>query len=307
MLRGNRRLPKRVVLAMMLVSADPAWAQNKPPVPSTAERPLLGESTAAHQEAVPQVPQSEPATPEGMTLEEALNYAESPPPGAFPVAVSDSKLYTFTLFDQLEYRAATDDDTTDGLGWDVQGWIGGDLNKLCWKNEGEAVFGGTDEGEAETDLLYSRLITPFWYVQVGAQYANEWRQNDYKDRWSGVIALQGLAPYRFEVDNSLYISENGDVTFVTEASYDLRITQRLVMRPRASLAFAAQDIPGRDLGAGVTDVNLDVRLRYEIRRECAPYFGIRRRVRVGETREIAKTGGADTEQVLLIAGVRFAF
>src|SRR5690606_26054241 len=104
------------------------------------------------------------------------------------------------------------------------------FNKFWWKNEGEAVFDGRDEGETETDLLYSRLITPFWNFQVGAQYANEWGEESYKDRWSGVIALQGLAPYKFEIDNSLYISEHGDVTFAFEAEYDIRITQRLVLQ-----------------------------------------------------------------------------
>ncbi len=180
----------------------------------------------------------------------------------------------FTLFEQLEYRFATDD-RRDRLGWDAQGWMGGDFNKFWWKNEGEALFDGADEGETETDLLYSRLITPFWNFQLGAQYANEWQPDNYEDRWSGVIALEGLAPYKFELDNSLYISEHGDLTFALEAEYDIRITQRLVLQPRAELSFAFQDIPERELGAGMTDVTLDLRLRYEIKREFAPYIGVR--------------------------------
>jgi copper resistance protein B len=212
-----------------------------------------------------------------MTMEEVFDFAESPPPSDFPEPLPDDKLYAFTLFEQLEYRVATDDKTADHLGWEAQGWIGGDFNKFWWKNEGEAAFDGPDEGETETDLLYSRLITPFWDFQVGVQYANEWREDNYEDRWSGVIALQGLAPYKFELDNSLYISEDGDVTFVIEAEYDLRITQRLVLQPRAEMGFAFQDIPERSLGAGMTDVKLDLRLRYEIKREFAPYFGVRSR------------------------------
>ena len=212
----------------------------------------------------------------------------------------------FTLFEQLEYRVATDD-TPDHLGWKAQGWIGGDFNKFWWKNEGEAIFDGPDEGETETDLLYSRLITPFWDFQVGVQYANDWHSNDYEDRWSGVIALQGMAPYKFELDNSVYISEYGDITFEIEAEYDLRITQRLVLQPRAEMGFAFQDIPGRSLGAGMTDVKLDLRLRYEIKREFAPYFGVRSRFLVGETDNIAEARGEDSEQFFFLAGLRFAF
>ena len=174
-------------------------------------------------------------------------------------------------------------------------------------DEGEAVFEGDDEGETETDLLYSRLVTPFWNAQIGVQYANGWTRDDYEDRWSGVIGLQGMAPYMFEIDASLYVSEDGDATAEFEAEYDLRITQRLVLQPRAELAFAAQDIPERDIGAGITDAVADLRLRYEIKREFAPYIGVRYRTLVGETDNNAEAAGADSEQVFFMAGILFAF
>ncbi len=296
---------KMAVLAMLLAFAAPAWAQGESDMPST-DHPMHGESAAQQDESAPRTPEIEPAIPEGMTLEEVFDFAESPPPGDFPEPVPDDQLYAFTLFEQLEYRVATDDETADHFGWEAQGWIGGDFKKFWWKNEGEAVFDGPDEGETETDLLYSRLITPFWNFQVGVQYANEWGEDDYEDRWSGVIALKGLAPYRFELDNSLYVSEDGDVTVEIEAEYDLRITQRLVLQPRAEMGFAFQDVPERNLGAGMTDVKLDLRLRYEIQRELAPYFGVRSRFLVGETDSIAEAGGEDSEQLFFLAGLRFA-
>ena len=248
-----------------------------------------------------------PAWAEDMTLEEVFDFAESPPPSDFPEPVPDDKLYAFTLFEQLEYRVATDDETDDHLGWEAQGWIGGDFNRFWWKNEGEAAFEGSDEAGMETDLLYSRLVTPFWNFQVGVQYASEWHDDNYEDRWSGVIALQGLAPYKFELDNSLYISEDGDITMEIEAEYDLRITQRLVLQPRAEVGLAFQDIPERNLGAGMTDLKLDLRLRYEIKREFAPYIGLRSRFLVGETDNIAEVRGEDSEQLFFMAGFRLAF
>jgi len=290
-----------VILAILLVFAVPAWAQEKSDVP------MHGESASQHDEFAPRAPEIEPAIPAGMTLEEVFDFAESPPPSDFPEPLPDDRVYAFTLFEQLEYRVANDDETADHLGWEAQGWIGGDFNKFWWKNEGEAVFDGPDEGETETDLLYSRLITPFWDFQVGVQYASEWRKDDYEDRWSGVMALQGLAPYKFELENSLYISEDGDVTLEIEAEYDLRITQRLVLQPRLETGFAFQDVPERNLGAGMTDVRLDLRLRYEIRREFAPYFGIRSQFLIGETDNIAEASGEDSEQLFFLAGLRFAF
>lgn len=298
---------KMVVLAMLLGFAAPAWAQEKSEMPSTADHPMHGESAAQHHEPATRTPEFEPAIPAGMTLEQVFNFAESSPPDGFPEPVPDDKVYVFTLFEQLEYRVATDDETPDQLGWEAQGWIGGDFNKFWWKHEGEAAFDGPDEGETETDLLYSRLITPFWDFQIGVQYANEWHGDDYEDRWSGVIALQGLAPYKFELDNSLYLSEDGDVTLAIEAEYDLRITQRLVLQPRAEMGVAFQDVAERSLGAGITDVKLDLRLRYEIKREFAPYMGLRYQSLVGETGNIAEAAGEDSEQLIFVAGLRFAF
>lgn len=267
-----------IVLAMLLALAAPAWAQER-----------------------------EPAIPPGLTLEEVFEFAESPPPSDFPRPVPDDRLYAFTLFEQLEYRIAAGEQASDHLGWEAQGWIGGDFDKFWWKNEGMAVFDGSDVGDMETDMLYSRLITPFWDFQVGLQYAMEWGEDDYEDRWSGVIALQGLAPYKFELDSALYISEDGDATFALEAEYDLRITQRLVLQPRTEIGASFQDVAERSLGAGVTDVTLDLRLRYEIKREFAPYVGVRSQFLVGETDSIAEARGEDTGQLYFLAGLRLAF
>lgn len=307
MSKHNSLLRMMAVIPILLMFAVPAGAQEMSELPSTANRQLHGESAVAYQNSTPQAAQINPAIPAGMTLNEVFEFSESPPPADFPAPIPYDRLYAFTLIDQLEYRIATDNEMPDHLGWDAQGWFGGDFNKFWWKNEGEAIFEGPNEGETETDLLYSRLITPFWYTQAGVQYANAWNQDNYEDRWSGVIALQGVAPYKFELDNSLYISEDGDVTLEIEAEYDLRITQRLVLQPRGQMGFAFQDVAERSLGAGMTDVALDLRLRYEIQREFAPYIGVRYQSLVGETDNIAEADGEDTEQLFFVAGLRLAF
>jgi hypothetical protein len=79
-------------------------------------------------------------------------------------------------------------------------------------------------------FIILHAITPFWNFQIGVQYANEWDTENYKDRWSGVIAFQCLTPYKFELDNALYVSEDGDVTFTCEA-------RCLQLRSHASVCF----------------------------------------------------------------------
>ncbi len=295
----------KTILTSSLIITVSIFAADMSQLPTTAERLSHQQSAQKHKGKSP--PEIEtPALPENMTLDEVLDYADGPPPEYFPDPVPDDKLYMFTFFEQLEYRIS-DDSTRDRLGWEAQGWIGGDINKFWWKNEGEAVFESKDEGETETDLLYSRLITPFWNFQIGVQYANEWVSSQYDDRWSGVVALQGLAPYKFELDNSLYLSEDGDVTYALEAEYNIYVAQRLILQPRTELGIAAQDISSRELGAGLTDIKLDLRLRYEIKREFAPYIGIRYQSLLGETKDIADSMGNETEQLYFLAGLRLAF
>ncbi|MDT8387445.1 MAG: copper resistance protein B [Thiogranum sp.] len=294
------------MIAATLVLSGPAQGQEQPEMPATVDRPMHQESAQQHEEGTAHPERVDPQLPEGAALDEVLDRAASPPPADFPDPVPDDQLYVFTLFEQLEYRIA-EDQASDHLGWEAQGWVGGDFNRFWWKSEGEAIFDGPNDGESENDFLYSRLITPFWNVQTGMQYANEWTADDYDERWSWVLALQGLVPYEFELDNSVYVSEDADITFEVEAEYDLWITQRLVLQPRVELGFAAQDISDRELQSGMTDVDLDLRLRYGIKREFAPYLGIRYSTLAGDTRDAARAAGEDVEHLFFLAGVRFGF
>lgn len=308
---------ERVLIGVvfLLMSMGRALAQHEHNTPSGAS------SQSRHDEQTPRPPDDRsvehtgnqpesvtdgPSLPDGMSLDDVLEFAANPVPDGFPDPVPDDELGFFTLIEQLEYRIP-DEGGADELGWEAQGWIGFDYNRFVWKSEGEAIFDGVSAGESENDFLYSRLITPFWSLQVGAQYANEWEGGEYEDRWSGALALQGVAPGLIEVDTSLYISEEADVTLKFEGEYNLRLTQRLILQPRAELHVAFQDIPDRSLGAGLTDANFDLRLRYEIEREFAPYIGVRYGLLAGETANIAESAGLDTENLFLIFGVRIAF
>lgn len=291
-------------LALLVASGVGVVASAGEELPSTADRPVHGESAHRHEGEPPPAPET-PPLPQGMSLDDVLDRAAQPPPEHYPDPVPDDELRMFVLAEQLEYRLGAGE--RDQLGWEAQGWIGYDYDRFWWKSEGEAVFDGADEGESETDLLYSRLITPFWSAQVGVQYAIEWEPGDTSDRWSGVVALQGLAPGMVELDASLYVSEDADVTVEIEGEYNLRITQRLVLQPRIELGLSAQDVPERNLGAGLTDANLDLRLRYELEREFAPYIGLRYRLLAGETGNRAEAAGLDDDAFFVFGGLRLAF
>lgn len=186
--------------------------------------------------------------------------------------------------------------------WDLQGWYGGDLQKLWWKSEGEGEIGGNPE-ELELQALYSRAVTPFFDVQAGVRH--DFRPSP--ERTHAVVGIQGLLPYVFEIDAAALVSDEGDVTGRFEAEYDLRIRQRLVLQPRVELEFAAQAIPELGVGPGLGSVEAGLRLRYEIRRELAPYVGIALQRRVGDTADFTRAAGDDTRRWEAVIGVRAWF
>ena len=204
------------------------------------------------------------------------------------------------LIERLEARIATDGGA-DGYVWDAQGWYGGDLNRFVLKTEGEGEIGGALE-EAEIQALYSRAIGPFFDLQAGIRFDPE------PDGLTHlVLGVQGLAPYMFHVDGALFLSDHGDLTARVEAEYDQKITQRLILQPRIEAEFAAQDIPQRDIGAGITKVEPGLRLRYEIVPEFAPYVGFEYEAKLGDTADIARAAGEDPDGIKVVIGVRAWF
>jgi len=214
-------------------------------------------------------------------------------------AEMDDQIFTFFQAEQLEYRFK---DGKDSLNWDAQGWIGEDYNKLWIKTEGEKVFGGALE-EAEVQVLYSRLIHPFWDIQVGGRYD----ARPQPQRGFGVIGLQGLAPYFFEVDAAGFVSHEGDVSARLKGEYELLLTQKLILQPSAEFNLAAQQVEKLGIGSGLTDVELGLRLRYEFVREFAPYVGVSWERKIGKTADFARDEGEDVDALSLVTGVRFWF
>ncbi len=200
--------------------------------------------------------------------------------------------------DRLEYRARAGE---DGYLWDVQGYYGGDIDKFWFKSEGEGSFGEPVES-AEIQALYSRAIAPFFDLQAGVR-----QDLAGPDRTHAVIGVQGLMPYMFEVDAAAFLSTEGDLTARIEAEYDQRLTQRLILQPRAEVNLSAQDIPELGIGSGIDNLELGLRLRYEMAREFAPYIGIEQEWKFGGSRDFARAAGEDASVTNYVVGVRFWF
>jgi copper resistance protein B len=207
----------------------------------------------------------------------------------------DDPLLYKVMVDKLELRNANG---PDALVLEADAWVGYDLNKLWIKTDVERVNGNTEE--AELQFLYSRAVAPFWDFQVG------WRHDIKPKPTRDYLALgfKGLAPYQFEVDAGLFIGESGQVNARVDAEYEYMFTQKLILSPEVAVNLYSQDDAEVGIGSCLSDMELGLRLGYEIRREIAPYIGVNWTRYFGRTADHAKTGGNDASVVQLVAGNR---
>jgi len=202
------------------------------------------------------------------------------------------------MIDEAEWRVR---DGEDDYAWNGEAWFGGDYNRFVVKSEGEGSSGDLDD--AEVQFLYSRAISPYFDLQAGLRQDLQ----DGPKRTYATFGFEGLAPYWFETEGAVFLSNKGEALARLEGSYDLRFTQRLFLQPRAEMNFSAQDIPELELGSGLTDLELGLRLRYELKREFAPYVGVTYGRKFGGTADYAKALGQDDSETSFIVGVRAWF
>lgn len=190
-------------------------------------------------------------------------------------------------------------DGSESYRWDGEFWYGGDTNRLTVKSEGEGRFG--EDAEGEVQALYSRAVGPYFNLQAGIRQDFAPGPN----RTYATLGFEGLAPYWFDVEGALFLSDGGDLLGRIEGYYDQRLTQRFILQPRVELNLSAQDVPSSRLGSGITGAEAGLRLRYEVAREIAPYVGVSWERKFGDTARFARSAGEGTFS--LVAGVRAWF
>lgn len=204
---------------------------------------------------------------------------------------------TYLIAERFEQNLDGDDES---LQWEMQGWVGRDLSKLWFKTEGVYDTGDKRSEASEIQALFSRAIAPYWDLQAGVRQDNGFGPS----RSYAVIGLQGLAPYWFEVDAAAFVSERGDLSSRLEAEYELRFTQKTLLQSRVELDYAFADDVAIGAGKGLRDASFGLRLRYEVRREFAPYIGVEWHESYGDTATYLDQRGVKRDSVNLVAGLR---
>jgi copper resistance protein B len=197
----------------------------------------------------------------------------------------------------FEVTAASGD---EGYRWDLEGWYGGDLHRVVLKTEGEGTRDDVDS--AELQVLYSRAMGRYTDLQAGIRYDFEPDGTAY-----ATVGVESLFPYWFDVEGALFLSERGDAFARLEGSYDVRFTQRLILQPRLEVTLSAQDVPNSEIGSGFSSAEVGLRLRYDIRREFAPYLGVNYERSVGRTADLVRARAGDVDETTIVLGLRAWF
>ena len=270
-----------------------------PTAPPTTADPQAGHDMAAMPGmAAPDIPKSPPPPPpadyaaDRVFGQDAMNAARDTLRREHGGAVVSQVMARLA-----EYRAQGG----GGYRWDGEAWFGGDINRFVLKSEGEGARRDGLEA-AELQALYSRAVGPYFDLQAGVR-------QDFKpkSRTYATVGFEGVAPYWFDVEGALFLSNKGELLGRLEGSYDLRLNQRFILQPRAELSFSAQDIPETRTGSGLSNAELGLRLRYEIRREFAPYIGISYERKFGGTADYSRAAGDGADNTSFVVGVRAWF
>lgn len=264
--------PRPFLFAVYILAATAAWAmaQEAPRAPTGGAQPLT-------------ITPSQRAEPTG-----------------WPEPTADREVFGYLLLDNTEFQRAG---RPGAFRWDTFGWRGGDVHRFWFKSEGRIATETAEDGELEVQGLYGKLISAFFDLQTGVRV----RGGTDPTRVYAVLGLQGFSPYQFEVEPSLFVSHKGQVSARLTSTYDVLLSQRLILQPRLETNVAVQRDEAIGIGAGWNDAELGVRVRYEVRREFAPYLGVTWKESFGATHRLTTQGGGDPSHFAAVAGVRAWF
>ncbi|WP_428483845.1 copper resistance protein B [Rhodopila sp.] len=219
--------------------------------------------------------------------------------GAAPYGspIRDNRVYIHGILNQFEGRSG------DGnyFRWDGEAWAGDDWNRIWLKSEGRDNAdrrGRVSDGDQE--LLYDRPISRYFDVQAGLRYDLD---NGTSRTWAA-LGIQGLAIDFWNVEATVYASDRGDYALRTNAYYDLYLMQRLILQPQFETNWYTKKDQGRGVGAGLSDIDTGLRLRYDITRKFAPYVGVAYQRFLGGTENLTRAQGGRPNDVRFLFGIR---
>jgi len=300
---GVREIARACMVAALLAFADRASAQEMHDANHAHGSAKPRESSAANPD------ESRGATVEAKSASTETDHIPPPPPQTPMMPMSNAAMIdamqmdddaTFAMFklSRLERAFSDDGPSTD---WKADAWIGGDIDKLWLRSEGEHAHGELEQ--ADVEIFWNHAVAAFWDTQLGVR--QDFGQGP--NRTWAAFGIQGLAPYWFEMDVTGYVGNSGRTALRAEVDYEILLTQKLILQPRIEINAYGKSDPAAGVGSGLNDAEAGLRLRYEIRREFAPYVGVEWSRRFGEGAQFARAAGQEASDLQWVVGLRVWF
>jgi copper resistance protein B len=246
--------------------------------------------------------------PSAQTETQVPNASNGSPQPDWPSPVDDQHLHSFFLANILEYRPKVGGTgSANDYRWDIEGWYGGDYNRVWVKSEGQRNTAFKADYDVDSQLLYGRFFQQYYDFQIGGRLETQSFRKRNVTRGLAVIGLQGLVPYHYEIQPALFISYRGNVSARLTATKDLSLSQRLILQFRFETNAAIQRVQKFTTGSGLNNLEGGIRLRYEIRREVAPYVGVSLDRSIGDTASLVRQEDGNPSQIRFVVGVRAWF
>jgi copper resistance protein B len=287
----------------------PTTANSNAADPHAAHRHPKAKNDPAHDQSTPPQASADPQTHEHGAADTPSGrppfiapITEQDRKAAFPDvgghAVHDTAMNYQVLFDQLEWQSGGH---ASDVNVDTRGWVGRDRDRFWFRAEGNSDDGRV--GEAQAHALYGRQFARWWDVVAGVR-------QDFSpgpQRTWAALGVQGLSPYWFDIEATAYVGASGRTHARLEVQYELLITNRLVLQPLVELEIVGKSDPERGVGSGVSESEAGFRLRYEFRRELAPYIGLVWNNKWGKTADFARAAGENIRGARFVSGLRLWF
>lgn len=281
----------------------PSATPKPSPTPTPMEMPM--ETPTPTATPTPMQMEMPTSTPSPSIAGEKQTLPNLKPNKDFGEPVADDERYGSILFDVLEFRPGRGGDSD--FRWDIEGWYGTDKNRFFYKSEGERNTAFKADYDIDLQILYSRLISPYFNFQTGVRFETQTFRGANVTRPQMVVSFEGLAPYFIELESGIFIDPKGNVSGRLSLTKDILFTNRLIMQTRFETNAAIQRVERFTTGKGLNNIELGFRFRYEIRRKFAPYLGVSFDRSFFETANLVRQEGGDPSQIRLTAGVRMFF
>ena len=263
------------------------------PVATAAAQTTSGQVTSAIDAPAVVTPSS------GTSEQQPIQLPDRFPPKGWPMPVHDAKPHTFALADVLDFSQTGKGDVR----WDFEGWRGGDYNRLWFKSEGDQSFTQA-ERNIDAQLLYGHFMKKYYDFQIGGGAQTATFQGRNVRRGQMVVGVEGFVPYKFDLETLLFVSHRGDVSGRLTFWREYLLTQKLILQPRVETNVAGQRVEEFAVGSGLNNIELGIRVRYEIRREFGPYVGLSLDRSFFGTADLLRADRKDPSQLRFVFGVR---